>query len=57
MSRARECGAKQRHATKAKAEEHLWSLVRNGTRRARMAVYHCKHCGEWHVGHAKRGRR
>lgn len=57
MSKQRECGSKQRHPSKADAEGHLWSLVRAGTRRARMTVYRCGHCGQWHVGHTKRRRR
>lgn len=57
MTKNRECGTKQKHPTKADAEAHLWALVRAGTRRARMSVYHCTHCGSWHVGHTKRRRR
>jgi hypothetical protein len=34
MTKGRECGTKQRHASKAAAEDHAWSLVRAGTRRA-----------------------
>lgn len=56
MSKARECGAKQRHDTKAAAEAHVWSLVKAGTRRSRMQVYRCRHCGAWHVGHKRRNR-
>lgn len=57
MTKNRECGTKQKHPTKADAENHLWALVRAGTRRARMQVYRCTHCGNWHVGHTKRRRR
>lgn len=57
MTKARECGNKTAHPSKAAAEAHAWSLVRAGTRAGRMAVYRCKHCGSWHVGHKKRRRR
>lgn len=57
MTKTRECGTKQRHATKWAAKAHVWSLVkRTGTRPGAMAIYRCKHCGDWHVGHAKRRR-
>lgn len=57
MSKARECGTKHRHDTKTQAEAQLWSLVRAGTRRARMQIYKCRHCGCWHVGHKRKRRR
>lgn len=57
MTKARECGQKQRHATKAAATERLWALIRSGTRRSRMQVYPCSFCKGWHVGHTKRRRR
>lgn len=57
MTKNRECIGKQRHETKTEAANHLWSLVRAGTRRSAMSVYRCPHCGSWHVGHTKRRRR
>ncbi len=54
MTKARECGSKQKHATKAKAEEHRWALVRSGSRPAALSIYKCKFCGSWHVGHSSR---
>lgn len=57
MSRARECGSKQRHPDRGAALRHFQSLVRYGTAPGRMSVYRCPHCGAWHVGHRKRRRR
>lgn len=58
MTKARTCGQKARHASKADAERHLFALVRNtGTAPRGMSVYRCPHCGSWHVGHRKRRRR
>lgn len=57
MTKNRECGSKQRHSTKKEAEAHLWALVRKGTKPSAMSVYHCSHCGAWHIGHTKRRRR
>lgn len=57
MTRARECGTKRQHATRAAAEGHIWWMVSTlGARRARFRAYRCKHCGCWHVGHARKGR-
>lgn len=50
-TRARTCGRKQRHATKAEAREQLEALVRKGANRNQHNVYKCRFCGCWHVGH------
>lgn len=58
MTKARACGTKARHATKAEAEAHLWALVRDtGTRPGAMSIYRCPYCKSWHIGHRKRARR
>lgn len=57
MTRARMCGMKTPHPTKTDAENHLWSLIRSGTKPGAMSVYHCPYCGAWHVGHRKHLRR
>lgn len=57
MTKARECGSKQQHKTRQAARDHLWALIRSGTRPGAMSVYRCHHCKTWHVGHRKRARR
>lgn len=57
MSRARECGTKQRHATRAEAKAHRAALVRSGSPVSGLSIYRCPHCGAFHVGHRKRRRR
>ena len=54
-TKARMCAGKRRHATREKAVEALWALVRRGAKRSRLNVYECPHCdGGWHVGHLGR---
>lgn len=59
MTKARECGTKFRHDSKAGADAQAASLHRNRAATPATAhVYRCPHCGGWHVGHRKqRGRR
>lgn len=58
MTKARSCGRKQRHSTRADALAHMLSLVRDtGTPVGAMSVYRCPYCGHWHVGHRKHTRR
>jgi hypothetical protein len=58
MSKARECGDKIRNPTKADALAQSAQMRRRFAATRRTAnVYHCRHCGCWHVGHQPRGRR
>ena len=47
--RRKECDGKVKHATREKAVSHLIFLKKEG--RARMHVYKCSFCKQWHVGH------
>lgn len=56
-SRARACDGKIRNPDRAAAEEQLrrWARL-SGADPARYAVYRCRHCHHWHIGHRpKRG--
>jgi hypothetical protein len=47
----RSCGYKQKHWTMRAAAAHLDSIRRRfGSRTGRLTVYHCQHCGAWHLG-------
>lgn len=60
MGREAECDGKTKYATKAKAIERMEYQMcdrrrrkRKGSRiakQAKMEVYHCPHCHQWHVG-------
>ena len=56
MTKNRECGTKQKH-TKKSAEDHYWSLIRNGAAKNLMVIYKCRFCGHWHIGHRKNRKR
>lgn len=49
-----EQSGKQCHPTKAGAGAQKGHLARSGRDRNRrkVAVYQCRHCGCWHVGHS-----
>lgn len=53
-TRARACEGKVAHPTHAAARQQLTRLLRNGS--VRLAVYRCKFCQHWHVGHAPKPR-
>jgi hypothetical protein len=50
--RRRSCAKKQRHPTRAAAEQQLSALIRKrGASPYYMHVYKCRYCGAYHVGH------
>lgn len=57
-TRARACGTKRGHTTRASAERHMLRLIAGGASPAVVNIYPCRHCGLLHVGHIVRnGRR
>lgn len=51
----RSCGAKQKHLSWGKAAAHIRSLVRRfDIDPNSMAIYRCKWCQTFHVGHRRR---
>lgn len=56
QTKARGCGNKKQHDTRASAEDQIRRLQnRFGSVQGEYRAYDCPHCDYWHVGH--RGRR
>ena len=53
----RACAGKHRHANQTIAEQHRERLIGSGAYGPRLAVYRCRHCSGWHVGHLPKSRR
>lgn len=56
-SRRAGCVGKIRHDTKGGALVHRGRMVDQGAAAGAFEVYRCRHCGGWHVGHARERRR
>lgn len=46
------CGAKKRHYTRRDAETHMKELL-SKDKKAKLNVYQCPYCHQWHVGRTR----
>lgn len=51
MGKSRACTGKKAFKYRRQADDFAWSLRRKFLDTA--SPYKCKHCGAWHVGHAR----
>jgi hypothetical protein len=51
------CEGKVRHASKREAVAHVRRKIRLGALASTLRVYRCDHCGGYHVGHYRPGKR
>lgn len=54
--RRKSCERKKRYASKKKAGDATYSMIRTGTY-DRQCAYKCKFCGGWHNGRRKKNKR